>query len=733
MVELWFRMFRVDRIEVRGPIHEVEVQLGGQDNAIDENVDEQPVQDLALNVDNVFQADDCDAFDSDVYEAPMAQTMFMANLSSADPVNDEARTSYDSDILSEVQDHDQYQDVVRVHHEEHAMHDNVQVNHVVDSHADYTSDSNMISYDQYVKDNAVPVVHIVENSLTAELATYKEQVELYERRARKHAEIEQKNLLIANDNLIAECLSKEVFSVAMNSELNVARFTKMHIASTSVEARCLELKVELSNLRDKSHNDNHDELVNHFSNSEVTALTTKNVNLKAQILDTVNSVSKDHVKPKVLTPGKYAIDVEPIIPRLRNNREALLDYLSHHKESVETIRKIVEEAKVARPLDSSIVSACRYTKHSQELLEYAIGTCPQDSHQRDKKLVPAPLFRKKQVTFTEPFDMSNRVNRCTNASGSQPRSNTKKNRISPAKGVNKLQVIQIVLWYLDSDCSKHMTGDRSRLMNFVKKFIGIVRFGNDHFGAIMGYGDYVISDNVISRNDVVERQNRTLVEAARTMLIFSKALIEDLGKLQPTADIGILVGYVPSRKGPAPIFLMPGQIILGLVPNSIPATPYVPPTNKDLEILFHPMFDEYLEPPRVERPVSPAPAVQALVNSAGTPSSTTIDQDAPSPSISPSSSALQSHSLHQGIAVESTLIEDNLVAPVDNNRFINEFAPEPSSDTSSYGDVSSTESTYVSQTIHHLNKWSKDYPLDNVIGNPSRSVSTRKQLAIDAL
>ncbi|GKB48273.1 hypothetical protein Tco_0899026 [Tanacetum coccineum] len=63
---------------------------GGQDNIIDKDVDEQPVQDLALNVDNVFQADDCDAFDSDVDEAPTTQTMFMANLSSADPVYDEA-------------------------------------------------------------------------------------------------------------------------------------------------------------------------------------------------------------------------------------------------------------------------------------------------------------------------------------------------------------------------------------------------------------------------------------------------------------------------------------------------------------------------------------------------------------------------------------------------------------------------------------------------------------------
>ncbi|GJW75185.1 hypothetical protein Tco_0134555 [Tanacetum coccineum] len=74
---------------------------GGQDNVVDEDVDEQPVYDLALNVDNMFQADDCDAFDSDVDEFTTVQTMFMANLSSADPIYDESSLSYDSDILSE--------------------------------------------------------------------------------------------------------------------------------------------------------------------------------------------------------------------------------------------------------------------------------------------------------------------------------------------------------------------------------------------------------------------------------------------------------------------------------------------------------------------------------------------------------------------------------------------------------------------------------------------------------
>nr|GEX88477.1 integrase, catalytic region, zinc finger, CCHC-type, peptidase aspartic, catalytic [Tanacetum cinerariifolium] len=390
----------------------------------------------------------------------------------------------------------------------------------------------------------------------------------------KHDAIERKNLLIANDNLIAECLSKEVFSVATNFELNIARFIDMHVANTFVEARCLELEAELANLHDKT-----------------------------QILEKVNSLSKDYVKAKVLARGKYALDVEPIVPRLRNNRDAHLDYLGHLKESVETIHDIVKEAKVVRPLDRSIISAFRYTKHSQELLEYAIGTC-----YTDLPLVFGPRLLKT---------------------------------------------------YDEGSLTAH---------EFQKKFIETVRFGNDHFGAIMGYEDYVIGDSVIFKNGVVKRRNRTLVEAARTMLIFSKALmfLKDLGKLQPTTDIGILVGYAPSRKGtgPTPNFLMPGQISSGLRPNLVPKTPYLPPTNKDLEILFQPMFDEYLKPPRVERQVSLAQVVQALV-------------------------------ILAGVAAEPTFMGNNPDALVDNNPVINVFSPEPSSDASSTGDISSTESTYI--------------------------------------
>nr|GEV11799.1 retrovirus-related Pol polyprotein from transposon TNT 1-94 [Tanacetum cinerariifolium] len=958
---------------VRVPIHRVEVHLGLEEfrtelgmliensNYYKDKMLLMQAQENRVALDEeqlLFLADDdCDAFDSDVDEALAAQTMFMANLSSADPFNDEARPSYDSDILSEVQDHDHYQDIVCTHHEEQAMHDNLQYNHVVDSHSDYTSDSNMIPYDQYEKDKAMTIVHsnvssilndsymmidndmyephaqsvsktssniVGENSLTAELTTYKEQVELYERRARfeltereqkineqlrlvmsdrnfkeetlekelhyvklqlastinhnklmritptgltkgergfeqtkacylkkvipffqtlkknfegiqkaltkeikdmkdvleeleaevtqnvvdwKHDAIERKNLLITNDNLIAECLSKEVFSVAMNSELNVARFTKMHVAHTIVETRCLELKAKLSNLHDKSYNDNHDELINRISNIEVMALTTENVNLKAQILDMVKSVNKDHVQPKVLAPGKYVIDVEPIIPRLRNNKEAHLDYLRHLKESVETIRDIVEEAKVLDfgndhfgaimgyvdyMIGDSVISRVYNVEGLGHNLFLVGQFCDVDlevafrkhsCYVRDTdgvKLIKPSRMSNLYTISVEDMMKSSLICLLSKASKNKswlwhrclnhlnfgiindlarkylvrglPRlkfekdhlysscqlGKSKKHTHKPKTKNTNLEVLNTLHMNLCGPMQVQTINGKKYILVIVDDYsrftwVKILRSKDETPEVVIKFLQQIQVEAVATacytqnRSLIHTRHNKTpyeLVHNKKPDLTFFRVFgalcyptndSEDLGKLQPTADI--FIGYAPSRKGyriynkrtrrimetihlqfdelttsmayvhlsmgPAPMFLTPGQISSGLVPNSVPATPYVPPTNKDLEILFQPMLDEYLEPPFVERPVSHAQALQAPVNSASTPSSTTFDQDAPSPSILSSSSTLQSH---QGIAAESTFKKYNLIAPVDNNPFINVFALEPSSGASSSGD-----------------------------------------------
>nr|GEY47897.1 hypothetical protein [Tanacetum cinerariifolium] len=79
-------------------------------------------------------------------------------------------------------------------------------------------------------------------------------------------------------------------------------------------------------------------------------------------------------------------------------------------------------------------------------------------------------------------------------------------RISPVskmpfrkKPRDSINIVQICLWIIDSGCSKHMMGNRALLTNFVKKFLGTVRFGNNDFAVIAGYGDVVIGSMTIKK------------------------------------------------------------------------------------------------------------------------------------------------------------------------------------------------------------------------------------------
>nr|GEW01013.1 retrovirus-related Pol polyprotein from transposon TNT 1-94 [Tanacetum cinerariifolium] len=260
------------------------------------------------------------------------------------------------------------------------------------------------------------------------------------------------------------------------------------------------------------------------------------------------------------------------------------------------------------------------------------------------------------------------------------------------------KVVQIVLWYLDSRCSKHMTGDRSWLTNFVHKFLSTVKFGNDHIAKIMGkirtdngtefvnqtlrdyYEQVVISHETSiaqtpQQNGVVERRNRTLVEAARTIkpdlsylhvfgaLCYPNNDSENLGKFQAKVDIGIFTGYAPMKKayqiynrrtrkiietihvdfdeltalaskqlglGPGLQSMTPATSCSSLVPNPIPQQPCTPPPRNDWDHLFQPMFDEYFNPPTIVVSLVPVADAPRVVDLADSPVSTSIGQEAPS-------------------------------------------------------------------------------------------------------
>ncbi|GJT99706.1 putative ribonuclease H-like domain-containing protein [Tanacetum coccineum] len=326
------------------------------------------------------------------------------------------------------------------------------------------------------------------------------------------------------------------------------------------------------------------------------------------------------------------------------------------------------------------------------------------------------------------------------------------------------------------------------------------------------------------QNGVVERRNRTLIEVARTMLIYAKAPLflwaeavatacytqnrsiirlrhgktpyellhdklpdlsffhvfgalcyptndsENLGKLQPKADIGIFIGYAPTKKAfqiynrrtrriietihvdfdeltamasehsslePALHEMTPATISSGLVPNPPPSTPFVPPSRTDWDLLFQPLFDELLNPPSsVDRPapeviapiakvVAPEPAA-----STGSPSSTTVDQDAPSPSNSQTTPETQSPIISNDVEEEN---HDLDVAHMNNDPFFGILIPENDSEASSSSDVIPTIVHTAAPNSEHVTKWTKDHPLDNIIGELGRPVSTRLQLHEQAL
>ncbi|GJT72071.1 hypothetical protein Tco_1031357 [Tanacetum coccineum] len=274
--------------ECRSMDEEQSLFLGGEQvTNVDDDVDDSPENDLALNVDHVFEADECDAFDSDVDEGPTTQTMFMANLTSEDSIYDEAGPSYDSNNPCEVQDHDTFVDRMNEYHEVHEMQNDDNEEHVVQCNVSSVRNDTLMTILDEMHEQGVQ--RLISNSQEVELEKVKQHYkELYDSIKITHAHTSEKTSTMLNE----------------------------------IES------------------------------------------LKAQLRSKESCFTSDQVKPKVLAPSMYAINVKPIPHPLKNNRSAHLNYISHLKESVEIVREIVEEARVDKPLDNALNYACQYTKLS---------------------------------------------------------------------------------------------------------------------------------------------------------------------------------------------------------------------------------------------------------------------------------------------------------------------------------------------------------------------------------
>ncbi|GJU06956.1 hypothetical protein Tco_1123386 [Tanacetum coccineum] len=164
--------------------------------------------------------------------------------------------------------------------------------------------------------------------------------------------------------------------------------------------------------------------------------------------------------------------------------------------------------------------------------------------------------------------------------------------------------------------------------------------------------------------------------------------------------------------------LTPGYISSGLVQNSVSLTTYVPPSKRDYEIMFQPLFDEYFNPPPCAiSPDSVAVAAPRPVDPAGAPSSTTIDQDVPFASTSPTNQEIQSQVTHQGVEEQ---IHGHQNAQFNNAPLLHNLSSDPSSEETTLQGVIPSNLNHLNQSFDTLPKLTKNHPLENVIGDPSR-------------
>ncbi|GJU15949.1 retrovirus-related pol polyprotein from transposon TNT 1-94 [Tanacetum coccineum] len=283
------------------------------------------------------------------------------------------------------------------------------------------------------------------------------------------------------------------------------------------------------------------------------------------------------------------------------------------------------------------------------------------------------------------------------------------------------------------------------------------------------------------QNGVVERRNHTLIEAARTMLIYAKAPLflwaeavatacytqnrsmirrrhdktpyellhdkppdlsylhvfgalcyptndsENLGKLQPKADIGIFIGYAPMKKA-FRIYNRRTRRIIETIHVDFDELTAMASEHSSSGPALHEMTPVSITP-EVIAPIPEAVAPEHVV-STGSPSSTIVNQDAPSPSNSHTTQETQTPIISHDVEEDNHDIE---VAHMGNDPYFGIPIPEVTSDQSSLSDVSHTIVPPDHQVSEHNSKWTKDHPLENIIGALDRPVSTRLQLHEQAL
>ncbi|GJV42453.1 hypothetical protein Tco_1420893, partial [Tanacetum coccineum] len=541
--------------------------LQGQDvTNFDDDVDDSPENDLALNVDHVFEADECDAFDSDVDEGPTSQTMFMANLTSEDPIYDEAGPSYDSNnLLSNIIPYDQYVE----DNEDHVVQRNV---------SSVRNDALMSILDEMHEQGVQSRLAnkpdmVVNDSVTSELARYKELVGEYEKRAKfeltdRERKIDEQMRIIISDRNRKE--------TSLKSELHSAQI----LLSSTVDH--YKSKTEEVTLLKKDFKQKEDKFLEEFL--DIQKLKDK---IEDRLYKQDQSVQTVHMlcKPKSFYDEKHKVAIgykNPLcLARAKQAQSAL--YNGHVLVTTNHTPTVIHDSEDTRELAEITRNRMLLKMQSPLCMENKVRIAPLDYSKENFLATFAPQRNLTPEQIFWSIDDNNRKEAETlalkpiSALTVYPPNTPVKlvPRILPTKSQVKinLYVLTQLFTEFDKTCKTRITP--------TEHFVGVQT-------ALFK-----------KKNLLIENEN-LIVNCLSTQLLYD---VEKIRCLDLEADMSESMAPVRISSGPEPIIVTPGQLKSGLAP-----------TDNELEMLFQPMFDEHLEQSRVHKPVPSATEINAQVN-----------------------------------------------------------------------------------------------------------------------
>nr|GEX05087.1 hypothetical protein [Tanacetum cinerariifolium] len=607
-------------------------------------------QPLAITTTNIFKVSHEDAYDSDVDEGPHAAAAFMANLSSTSGTNgattshvNEAKiaqpTLYDGHALLKPTNIP-----VRVHDSEESL---VQSEELSREQVYWLHAEELATQKSNPPKPVTPFVH-------TRLAPSKSMSNAFLRK--KKLQIEKKNLLIQNECLITDCIAKDISSIVLTSDRDrplskelrsncvrenskvielEAEILKQQQMLAESEKGCsfiqknnIDLQIKFRNykecLKNQTIGDNsHSPAVNAVFeiNQLKEHLQVKDDTIR-KLQTQINSMSMLNVEPTVGSFDKQALETELTqlkdaitSVRIQNDgfkvenvnlkrRYQELSTSNSHSRNTLTRKLIALTAENAKLKSVSLRKI-----HSEPIVPgkpkvlapgmYSISSKYIISPRRVNRAELTPLPKKKQATFQEPLKPLNRPTQKTVV-----QQNKKPNihvnlstGVKPATGASK-------------PMSKSDTRNHSTFLAKCEK----VRRVEDHHR------------NLNKQNHVDFRLN-----VKRTSFVSNSNMVCNACMTYVHSSTGLKTNTMaPMHNGAGPKIsaLQLGRTRSELVNN--PTTPSVPPSTKQLEELFQPLFDDDEEfPPAVQKPSVRVNAAQAPKIATGSPSTSIITESAP--------------------------------------------------------------------------------------------------------